>query len=227
MNNIIISHENEIKLQNCEKNIEIKVPKLDIYISGDVVLNELTSETNTLNLNIYIEDNSTLTFNKFALLNKYELDVLITQNNNSNFTLNYSFIAEGNVDIKIKTNLKGNANNSNTVIRGVSEGKGNIKIEATGEVNMSTKDNNLVEDIRCLTLGDNPCMVIPNMLINTENVTANHFVTIGNVDKNELFYLNSKGISNKEAIKLLKNGFILNNLDVNEENLMKIKEIIN
>ena len=46
---------------------------------------------------------------------------------------------------------------------------------------------------------------------------------LSGIDKEYLFYLNSKGISEKNAINLIKKGYLLNNLEVDNT----IKEEIN
>ena len=57
------------------------------------------------------------------------------------------------------------------------------------------------------------------MQILSNIVEANHNVTISNVNKDDLFYLNNKRISDLEATKLLKDGFILGifPLEIKEE----------
>ena len=46
------------------------------------------------------------------------------------------------------------------------------------------------------------------MFIDSNDVIANHNSTIGNIDKDYLFYLNSKGIDNETATKLIVDGFL-------------------
>jgi Fe-S cluster assembly scaffold protein SufB len=46
------------------------------------------------------------------------------------------------------------------------------------------------------------------MYIDSNDVIANHNTTIGNINKDYLFYLNSKGIEDKQATNLIINGFI-------------------
>ena len=58
----------------------------------------------------------------------------------------------------------------------------------------------------------------PNMFIDSNDVIANHNSTIGNINKDYLFYLNSKGIENDNAKKLIISGFLKSilNSDMNE-----------
>ena len=61
-----------------------------------------------------------------------------------------------------------------------------------------------------LNINEGKSSIVPNMFINTKNVIANHAASITNINKDYLFYLNCKGIKDKECIKLIKNGFLNN-----------------
>jgi Fe-S cluster assembly protein SufD len=49
---------------------------------------------------------------------------------------------------------------------------------------------------------------VPGLEINTDDVRCSHGVTISNIDKNHMFYLQSRGINEEEAEALIINGFI-------------------
>lgn len=51
--------------------------------------------------------------------------------------------------------------------------------------------------------------------LNTYEVEASHFVTIGTYDEESLLYLNSLGIKENDAKKLLKKSFMLSIFDDN------------
>ena len=57
---------------------------------------------------------------------------------------------------------------------------------------------------------------VPGLEIITDDVKCSHGVTIGNIDKNHMFYLQSRGINKDEAEKLIINGFL-------ESSLIRIK----
>jgi len=64
------------------------------------------------------------------------------------------------------------------------------------------------------------------MDVKTNEVIANHLVTIGSFNKDELFYLNSQGLSNDLAKNLLLRSFISNILNENIKEQLKM-EVIN
>ena len=61
-----------------------------------------------------------------------------------------------------------------------------------------------------MNLNDGRSYIYPNMYINTKNVIANHAATITDISNDYLFYLNTKGISNEDAKKIIIDGFLEN-----------------
>ncbi len=49
---------------------------------------------------------------------------------------------------------------------------------------------------------------IPGLEIITDDVRCSHGVTMSNIDKNQMFYLQSRGINHKDAEKLIVDGFL-------------------
>jgi Fe-S cluster assembly protein SufD len=50
---------------------------------------------------------------------------------------------------------------------------------------------------------------VPGLEIITDDVRCSHGVTIGSIDKNQMFYLQSRGINQEDAEKLIVDGFLL------------------
>jgi len=62
---------------------------------------------------------------------------------------------------------------------------------------------------------------IPGLEILTDDVRCSHGVTIGNIDRDQVFYLKSRGIDEAFAIELIVNGFFESTLNrVNSDNLV-------
>lgn len=86
---------------------------------------------------------------------------------------------------------------------GVSSFKGSVKVEATAKGSKTS-----LED-RALVIGDSVYNhAEPIMQIETDDVEASHASTTGRVDESQLFYLQSRGLSHKEAQELLVNAFL-------------------
>jgi len=88
--------------------------------------------------------------------------------------------------------------------------KGNIVIEEnTRGTNGYQANNNLV--IHELAKVES----VPGLEIKTDDVKCSHGVTIGNIDKNHMFYLQSRGINKDAAENLIINGFLRSPLNRN------------
>lgn len=96
-------------------------------------------------------------------------------------------------DINFRVALKGNA---------VSSYQGNIKIALTAsrtDAFQSNKNLLLSETAKAES--------IPRLEILTDDVKCSHGATVGPVDKNQLFYLMTRGLNEKEAEEFIVTGF--------------------
>lgn len=215
MNKLLIDKDNLLTLNDEKVNLEIKVSNLKIIVFGNVNITDF-SNNDDLNLEIELKDGSKLLYNKYnQQLNKYHLDV--TLNNDSFLEYNQSLLTKKKSEITINTLIKGNENKCQINCYGVSDDDGQITIEATGDVKKKIKNNEMLENLRILMLNDAENIIIPNLLVASNEVSVNHNATISSVDPNYLMALESKGLSKEEASKLLVNGFIKHNLKVDEE----------
>ena len=74
---------------------------------------------------------------------------------------------------------------------------------------------------RIINLTDNKCEIRPNLYIDCNDVEASHSALICKFSDEEMFYIQSRGIDYKNALKLLISGFLLSDI----ENKKIIKEV--
>jgi len=225
MNKLIVSSKKKLTLKDTDASLELKTKEFHLDIHGNVNISEITYH-GCKKMNITIFPNSSLTFNKFSNDVDVNLDINIKQTDNSKLKLNYSVIADNKATFKINSKIEGNNNTSIINIRGVAQ-NGDLFIEVIGDVAPNTYGNETEENIKCLVLNENECQVTPSMLISSDEVVASHNVSIGGIPKNNIFYLKGKGLSEEKCVKLIKDGFILNNLDLTNDEFVSIKEKIN
>lgn len=164
---------------------------------------------NIKELNVLLEDNVEFVINHYSEIIENDLKINIIQKNNSKFYYNHSFICSDLYKLDINIEMKGNNSKNNINIHGISDnGKSNIKVD--GKVHEDTIDNELDENIRILNMNEGQAYIYPNMFVNTKNVVANHAASITSISKDYLFYLNSKGIKDEEAINMIVDGFLDN-----------------
>lgn len=89
---------------------------------------------------------------------------------------------------------------------------------ANGNIQKGCYGSQSHQTTRVLTLGkDHKAQVIPLLLIDENDVKASHAQTIGQPDEEQLYYLQSRGLSHKQAMGLLSIGYLLPVLDLIED----------
>lgn len=219
MNKIIIEND-YISFDDEEVDVQFNTQSLTIDITNNVVINELNDCNIIQKLLINIHDNSTLTLNIFNQKASLNLDIEINIYDNGKFYGNIGLIANTENHLNVTTNMfKDNIENILN-IKGISKKDGYFNIKVDGNAQKNTYNNMMKESIKILNLNSKENKILPNMLVATNEVKADHFVTISNISEPELFYLMSKGINRNLAIKILEKAFIFSLYDE------KVKKII-
>ena len=214
MNKIVLDKE-YYSLKNEELDVIITKKNITLVVDGDVKINDLSSNED-INLKIVLNDNAKLIYNKFnqdLSLENVEIEV----NNNTILDFNQSVYNTLSGNYKIYANILGNDNKTNINFYGVTNEKGNLYVDANAKVKENVANNDMLENVRILALNDEENTILPNLLVSSDEVAINHNATISGVNEDYLFYLNSKGLSNEEATKLIVKGFLMNKLDIDEE----------
>ena len=184
-----------------EKNINLNVSEDTICI--------IPKENNINDLNINISDGVKLIINQYSEVIENNLFIRINQSNNSDFIYNHSFVSKKEYNLNINVNMIGNNSKNIINVHGISD-EGKAKVIVDGNVIKDTRDNELYENIKLLNINNGTSNIYPNMYIDTKNVIANHSASISTVNEDYIFYLMSKGIDRKNAIKLILDGFLEN-----------------
>lgn len=186
------------------------------------------------NLNISLEDNSNLeimlynsccnvsaTLNENAYLTIYNIsfsnnDYVVNMNvdiNGSNSNVLIINVYLGIKDSNIVSNIMINHNEKNSVslFETYAIAKDNAKLVLNN--NAKIKAGMSHSDARQMTKGLNlsPNASIkaqPNLFIDEYDVVASHSCSIGSIDKDDLFYLMSRGLSETQAQEIVILGFI-------------------
>ena len=227
MNKLVVDKEEVYKIKNEVVDICLNAENVTLEIEGDVFIDDVSSnEQENRNLTIVLKRGSQLVYNKFSSVKKMNGKICVEIEENSKITFNHSILTQENSSLVFVSNILGNNNDCQIHIKAVTENKGRIKIEATGSVKAKTKENTLLENIRILTLNEEENEILPNLLVDSNEVSVNHNATISSIQEEDLFYLTSKGISQKEAITLLKKGFLIQPLQIEEPTREKIENLL-
>lgn len=256
VNNKIISNiDDTINLEIIENTVFFSVKKIILNIEKDtsLIFNFKNKELEKWNIEFNINKNikfnlfelkqgndskTQYTFNldeysdvfiyKFNDLNNIKERTIINLNGiNSKIDYNFKTISKNIEEYDYIINHKANNTESNLNTSGVNIKKGLLSFNITGDVLKGKTDCIINEESRIINLTNNKCVIKPNLLIEEYSVSANHSALISNFSDEELFYLQSRGISKDKATNLLIKGFLLKNINVFENEIKTIEKIIN
>lgn len=210
----------------------------DINIDNSKYYIEIEVDNNTV-LNIYeikrgnkakIQYNYNLLNNSVINIYKYNnttcIKEMILVNLNKEYSkFNYNFKSISKTKENYDLVINHNSSNTDSFIKNnivnIEEGKTTIQVSSyvdNGNIGCNVNQSN-----RIINLTDNKCEIRPNLYIDEYDCNANHSALIGGFSKQELLYLQSRGLDINNANKLLINGFLLSDFD----NAKMIKEIKN
>ncbi|MBR5289402.1 MAG: SufD family Fe-S cluster assembly protein, partial [Erysipelotrichaceae bacterium] len=99
---------------------------------------------------------------------------------------------------------------------------GKLHLDATGKIIKGAKGSKSHQKSRALTF-DQPkyATVLPQLLIDENDVEASHATTVGQIDENQMYYLQSRGLTKNEATQLITLGALLPIAEVLSDALLK------
>lgn len=175
----------------------------------------------------YLEENSISVINKFYnSASIQELDIINLNGIGARIDYNFKTISTGleKYDLMIYHNY--NNTISNIINNGVNINDGSLIFNITSVV-LNEKKNCVVNQVnRIITLNNNRCEINPNLLVEENDVEANHSALIGRFSDEEMFYLQSRGINETLALSLLIKGFLINGLNIDEDKKSELNQVI-
>lgn len=179
-----------------------------------VIMQEHGADTTRLaQLNIHLAQNADLTIlvlNAGGKLVRQEIHMAM-QGAGSNITIKGVNLIAGNMHIDVTTTLAHNApdTNADELFRNVLTG--NAKGVFQGQIRVSTIAQKTDAKMACNTLLLSDAADFsakPELEIFADDVLCGHGATVTDIDKNHLFYLRARGISEKVARGLLVKAFV-------------------
>lgn len=223
MNKLLVNSEEEINNLVIEEDTELvfnfKNTSRDIYIvvEDNICLNIVDISFNTSNkINITLKNDSRVIYNKFSI-NSGDYIYTLLDGEYSNVVINNSVV--NNDDTKMKFVIEHNNTNtsSNLSNHGVNNSSGMLYFNVDSKINRSASLACANQENKIINLVKGDSKILPNLLVDNYDVSASHSAYISDFDKDSMFYLKSRGISEKDARELLLEGFLIGNLDVDDE----------
>lgn len=223
MNKLLVNSEEEINNLVIEEDTELvfnfKDTSRDIYIvvEDNICLNIVDISFNTSNkINITLKNDSRVIYNKFSI-NSGDYIYTLLDGEYSNVVINNSVV--NNDDTKMKFVIEHNNTNtsSNLSNHGVNNSSGTLYFNVDSKINRSASLACANQENKIINLVKGDSKILPNLLVDNYDVSASHSAYISDFNKKSMFYLKSRGISDNEARRLLLEGFLIGNLDVDDE----------
>jgi hypothetical protein len=230
VNNIIIKVLKDTHLELEYKSKEEYKININIYLNSNVTLNLFDKKEGSKSKIQYkydLLDNSKLILNKF-----YDCEALKEQNiinlNGINASVDYyhKTISKNKEDYNVMVYHNADYTESNINNEGVNIENGELRFNVTSAILDNVVGCKANQVGRIINLTDNQCSINPNLLIENNEVEANHSAAIGKFSDEEIFYLMSRGIDYNTAISLLIKGFLIGSLTTDEKNIKYIQKII-
>lgn len=95
------------------------------------------------------------------------------------------------------------------VVKGVARNGARIKIDGMVKIEKGASLTNSFLEMRVLLLDKKSSAVAePKLEIENNEVKASHAASVGKIDDDQIFYLNSRGIDEEEAKSIIVEGFL-------------------
>lgn len=176
-------------------------------------------------------DNSNTTYNIFDLCGEVRVYNYenYTDSSNINENINNIYITKNNelLDMNYYIKHKEINSNSNISVFGCLKDKSIKSFKGTIDFLEGCKKSNGKVNEEVLSLGNESISSsLPMILCHEEDVMGSHGVSNGKIDEDELFYLETRGISKDDATKIILNTKFNRYIDLLNDNNTK-EEIIN
>ncbi|MDO9629364.1 MAG: SufD family Fe-S cluster assembly protein [Acholeplasmataceae bacterium] len=118
-----------------------------------------------------------------------------------------SFDNNQTIDVHITHNAPNTYGDMTNI--GIANKNGKIVLNGVEKIEKGMKNANAFQTLKGIITSDTAVVEVnPILLIDEYDVKAGHGATIGKIQEDVLFYLRSRGLTHKEAEKLIINGFI-------------------
>lgn len=204
--------------------------KLNLSVIIEDSANWSILEMNQSDNSIEFDERWTLKRNAFALLANGELTA-----GSHIKRVNYDLVEEGatlhvrgatlvqsNLDVVLTANhLKGNTyceiNTYGIVLKACT-----LKLDVVGIIKNKAKNSKTHQISRIMNFDAKPnTSVNPKLIIDENDVEASHAASVGQPDVLQVYYLQSRGMSKSESLKLMSLGYLLPIIEVIDNDVVK------
>lgn len=195
---------------------------IDVKESEEVFYNfDITNQNVIYN----VSENSKLVVYQYGI--NIDNNIIINLNGeNASVEYHYSTINYDDHKYKIDVNHNNSKTISNIYNHGINVFDNKLDFDITGNVLNKSGKCECNQKNQILNISDGKSTILPKLLIDNYDVISSHSAYIGKFKDEILFYLMSRGISEKVSYDLLIKSFLVNGCD-NTELIEKLEKEIN
>ena len=221
MNKIQIDKDKIINLENNEYQLVINHDCNIEFIVNKTINSKVSIlvKSSNINIKILLESNSSLIINQLGCDSSINYDVNI--NNNSNLYVVDSIISKVDSINNINLSHKGNNSEIKFYTNGINLENKKMYYNVNGIISKDISDVYLEENSKIINIKDGDSKIIPNLIVDSKDISANHSAYIGTLDNDTLNYLMSRGIEKDKAKDLIIKSILLSKMNLNIDEFIK------
>ena len=191
--------------------------ELNIHIISGTLLRGFIKTKNTSNkITYFIDDNVNAIINKMAIDTSDDITININDIN-SKIKYNTSIINYKDNSYTQKINHVSSDTESKIVNHCINVEDNEFKFIVDGIINRNAERVDFKQDNKIINLKNGKSNILPNLIVDNNDIEASHSAYIGTFDENIKFYMMSRGLTSKEADDLLIKAFLLNDMKLEEK----------
>lgn len=189
--------------------------KLNIKVKENINTKLVIIGNKNYDINIDLDRNSSLLVNS---LNKdNSINIKINLLSKSSVTYNNSVVSNSDSLNNISINHLENDSISNINNNGINLSNNKLFFTIDGIVNKELKNIICNQSSKIINFNLGESKIIPNLIIDSNDIIASHSAYIGEIGEEEKFYLKSRGISDKDIKKIIYRSTLLGKMELLEE----------
>ena len=198
--------------------------KLDIVVNENISSKLVIIASSNYDINIKLNRNSSLIVNSLNKNNSVNVNISLLEESNINY--NHSVLTNSDSINNFNILHKDSNSISNLNNNGININSGKLFFIINGKV--PNKLNNITcnqkSKIINYSLGNSK--IIPNLIIDSNDIIASHSAYIGKIDDDDIFYMTSRGINKSDIQKIIYKATLLGIMNLDEEK-DKFNKILN
>ena len=156
----------------------------------------------------------------FSINSSVQVDINIV-NENVHLYYYYNNINYDDNSFSIQVHHLNSSTHSELYIHGVNASQNKLNYNIQGIVPKMYSNCICNQENQIINLDSGKSTICPILIIDNYNVDSNHSAFIGKFSEEKIFYMMSRGITRKNAYRLLLNGFLINSDSIDTSKIVE------